>query len=234
MIRHVAATGSTNDDVRALARVGAPEGVWLRADIQRAGRGRQGRGWVSPAGNLHASTLIRLRPGDPPAHTLALAAAVALYEAASGWASGAPLSLKWPNDLLLDGSKLAGILLEREGDAVVAGYGVNLAHAPPGLDRPVTTLAAAGLAAPPVDLFAADLAESFGGWLARWRRDGLPAIIACWRERAHPIGTALRVALPSGETRDGLFEGLDAEGALRLRRPDGTIDTVSAGDVFLI
>src|SRR3954468_5499421 len=120
MIRAVAETGSTNDDVAVLAREGAPEGLWLRADRQTSGKGRQGRAWQSPPGNLHASTLVRLRPDDPPAPTLALVAAVALHEVVTPHAPAA--TIKWPNDLLVDGAKLAGILLERQGDAVVVGF----------------------------------------------------------------------------------------------------------------
>src|SRR4051794_19317804 len=99
-IRSVPETGSTNDDLAALARAGAPEGVWLRADRQTGGKGRQGRAWVSPTGNLHASTLVRLRPGDPPAPSLALAAAVALHETVAAFAQHAPVRIKWPNDLV--------------------------------------------------------------------------------------------------------------------------------------
>ena len=132
----------------ALALEGATEGLWLRAERQTGGKGRQGRAWVSPPGNLHASTLVRLRPGDPPAPTLALVAAVALHEVASIYAPG--VQIKWPNDLLFDGAKLAGILLERLEDAVVIGFGVNLAHHPEGIDRPATSLQVlAGMAPEP-------------------------------------------------------------------------------------
>src|SRR5690348_13140280 len=112
-IRTVAETGSTNDDVLALARADVPEGTWLRAERQTAGKGRQGRSWESPPGSLYASTLVRLQPGDPPAPTLALVAAVALHQAVSAYAPD--LTIKWPNDLVVRGMKLAGILLEREG-----------------------------------------------------------------------------------------------------------------------
>ena len=227
MIRTVAETGSTNDDLAVLAREGADEGLWLRAERQTGGKGRQGRPWQSPPGNLHASTLVRLRPDDPPAPTLALVAAVALHEAASVHASG--VRIKWPNDLLADEAKLAGILLEREGDAVVIGFGVNLAIHPRDLDRPATSLAAlAGTAPDPAD-FLGVLAEIFDRCLDRWRSEGLAAIRRRWLDAAHPLGTAL--STPEGE---GSFEGLDDSGALRLRRADGTIGLVHAGDVFLI
>jgi len=218
-IRTVAETGSTNDDVAALARDGAREGLWLRAGRQTGGKGRQGRAWHSPAGNFHASTLVRLRPGDPPAPTLALVAAVALHEAVRRHAPAA--RIKWPNDLLVEGAKLAGILLERQGEAVIVGFGVNLANPPEG---------AAGLgAAVSPDGLAKRLAACFEAWLERWRGEGLAPVRAAWLAAAHPIGTAL----VTGEAR-GLFDGLDESGALRLRLAGGGLRIVHAGDVFLI
>lgn len=234
MIRTVAETGSTNADLTALAATGAPEGLWLRADRQTAGRGRQGRNWVSPVGNLYASTLVRLRPSDPPAATLALVAAVALEEVVRAYL-GDPrgLALKWPNDLLLGDAKLSGVLLERSGDAVVVGVGVNLAHHPEGLDRPVTSLAAHGAQITPAD-FLETLAEAFARWLKRWRGEGLGPLRERWTARAHPVGTALSARLPDGSAVDGLFERLDADGALILRLADGSRRVIHAGDVFLI
>jgi BirA family biotin operon repressor/biotin-[acetyl-CoA-carboxylase] ligase len=222
-------TRSTNDDVAALARGGAAEGLWLRAERQTGGRGRQGRGWHSPAGNLYASTLVRLQPSDPPAATLALVAAVALQEVISGFAPIHRVLIKWPNDLLVEGEKLSGILLEREGDAVVIGIGVNLASRPEALDRPATSLAALTGLAPEPAAFLEILAESFARWLGRWRGEGLAPVRAGWLAAAHPTGTAL--ATHAGE---GLFDGLDESGALRLRLADGTPRIIHAGDVFLI
>ena len=228
-IRTVAETGSTNDDLAALAAAGEAEGLWLRAERQHGGRGRQGRAWSSPAGNLHASTLVRLRTADHPAPSLALVAAVALHEAASAWAPAAGILIKWPNDLLAGNAKLAGILLERAGDSVVIGFGANLAHHPEGLDRPVTSLAALTGSAPEPGSFAEQLAESFARYLALWRGSGIAAIRGAWLDRAHPLGTALTT--PEGE---GLFSGLDESGALRLRLPHGETRLIHAGDVFLI
>lgn len=230
-IRTVASTASTNADLIALAAAGAPEGLWLRAETQTGGRGRLGRGWVSPPGNLYASTIVRLRPGDPQPASLALVAAVALDEVLRGW--GAEPWIKWPNDLMLGDAKIAGILLERSGDAVIAGIGVNLAYHPDDLGRPVTSLAAAGLGAPDPALFVADLADAFARWLTLWR-GSLEPVRKCWLERAHPAGTALSVRLPEQETIEGLFDGLDADGALRLRLPGGAVQVVHAGDVFMI
>src|SRR3954471_15209659 len=188
-IRTIAETGSTNDDLAAFARAGAPEGSWLRADRQTGGKGRQGRAWVSPPGNLHASTLVRLRPGDPPAPSLALAAAVALHEAVGAFAPQAPVRIKWPNDLVADGAKLAGILLEREGEAVIAGFGVNLAHHPEDTPRPATSVAGLTGGAPEPEAFLETLAEAFARWLGRWRSEGVGPVRAAWLAAAHPIGS---------------------------------------------
>ena len=231
--RTIAETGSTNDDVAALAREGAAEGTWLRADRQTGGRGRQGREWQSPAGNLHASTLVRLRPGDPPAPSLAMVAAVALHETLLAFAPGREPLIKWPNDLLVDGAKLGGILLERSDEAVVIGIGVNLAHHPEGLERPATSLAALGGGAPDPAVFLEALADAFARWLGRWRSEGLGPIRDRWLLAAHPVGTAL-TADASGRRLDGLFDGLDRAGALRLRLADGSVHVIHAGDVFLI
>lgn len=201
---------------------------------------------MSPPGNFHGSTLVALRPTDPPAATLALVAAVALEEAvslilsspfrspgASGDGGGGHLSLKWPNDLLLGGAKLAGILLERGGDAVVVGIGVNLCHHPELADRPTTSLAEHRVTIAP-DQFAEMLAEAFARWLARWRGEGLAPVRRRWLDRAHSLGTALTVRLPDGSAVDGLFDGLDADGALVLRLAGGERRVIHAGDVFLL
>ena len=222
-IRTVLETGSTNDDVAALAREGAPEGLWLRAEQQTGGKGRQGRAWQSPSGNLHASTLVRLQPGDPPASTLALVAAVALHAATLRHAHGA--RIKWPNDLLVGAAKLAGILLERQGDAVIVGFGVNLSRHPEGLDRPAISLS---LPVAP-DAFVRRLAAEFEAWLERWRTEGLAPVRDAWLAAAHPIGTKLTTA----DAR-GTFDGLDDTGALRLRLEGGGLRIIHAGDVFLL
>jgi BirA family biotin operon repressor/biotin-[acetyl-CoA-carboxylase] ligase len=208
--------------------------LWLRAERQTGGRGRQSRAWHSPPGNLYASTLVRLQPGDPPAPSLALTAAVALHEAASAWAPDAPLLIKWPNDLLSSGAKLSGILLERSEDAVVIGFGVNLAEHPSDTPRPATSLAALTGSAPDPAAFLDTLAESFARWLGRWRREGIAPIRAAWLAAAHPRGTALAASTAAGVTIEGLFEGLDETGALRLRLADGSEQLVHAGDVFLL
>lgn len=230
MIRTVAETGSTNADLLLAAASGAAEGTWLRAERQSGGRGRLGRDWHSPAGNLYASTIVRLRPGDPEPASLAFVAAVALHEVAGAWTGGrVDFLIKWPNDLMAGPAKLAGILLERSDDAIVLGMGVNLAHAPEGLGRPTASFASLGAGAPDPGAFLVDLAAAFARWLQLWRGQGLPVVIARWLEAAHPIGTPISAA---GE--EGLFDGLASDGALRLRRSDGTHVTIHAGDVFFL
>lgn len=229
----VAETGSTNDDILRMAREGAAEGSWLRAETQSDGKGRGGREWVSPRGNLYTTALVRLLPGDPHPASLALVSAIALHETASAYARSTLLMLKWPNDLLHQGAKLAGILLERESDAVAVGIGVNLAHHPDLPDRPATSIAMLGAGAPEPGMFLHDLAASFARWLGRWRSEGIGVIRNEWLSRAHPIGTALSVHLPE-HVLEGLFEGLDETGSLRLRLAGGEVRVVHAGDVFLI
>ena len=209
------------------------EGLMIWAKTQTAGRGRQGRIWQSPPGNLYASTLVRLRSADPPPATLALVAAVALEETVSVYLGTASVQLKWPNDLLVEGAKLSGILLERSGDAIVIGFGVNLAHHPTDIDRPATSLAALDIAVG-ADDFLVTLAECFARWLGKWRGEGLAPIRDRWMARAHPPGTALTTRLPDGGAIDGMFDRLDADGALILRLADGGTRVIHAGDVFLI
>ncbi|TVV75202.1 biotin--[acetyl-CoA-carboxylase] ligase [Sphingomonas solaris] len=235
-MRTIAETGSTNDDVAALAAAGATEGLWLRAVRQTGGRGRHGRAWGSIAGNLHASTPVRIVRGDPPPATLALVAAVALHQvlAAHLGPHTGNLRIKWPNDLLLDGAKLSGILLEKRGEAVVVGFGVNLAGHPDIPERPVTSLPAAGIAAPEPAMFLSDLAEAFASWLGRWRGEGLAPVRARWLACAFPVGTPLVAHGGSGEALEGLFDGLEQDGALRLRLADGSRHVMHAGDVFLL
>lgn len=207
----------------------AREGDWLVALEQGSGRGRQGRAWVSPRGNFHGSTLVELRQGDPPGQTLSLIAGLALIESLDSAVPGEPMMLKWPNDLLLLGKKLSGILLERSGDRVVVGFGVNLASAPELAGRESASLS--GRIAP--DAFAPLLAASFERLLKLWRGSDPPLIAQAWLARAHPVGTPLTVHSSSDELVSGRFDGIEADGALRLRTDDGGLEIVRAGDVEL-
>ena len=228
-IRIVERTGSTNADL--LADFSAVEGDWLIAKSQQSGRGRQGRTWESAEGNFFGSTLVSLKVGDPPPATLSLAAGVALIRAVEAAAPATGLMLKWPNDLLMGPGKLAGILLERSGDRLVAGFGVNLASAPELPDRPTAALSSVALISP--QSFAPLLAGAFARALDMWRTDS-QRLSAAWMESAHPIGTPLKVHGGTGEMLEGAFDGIEADGGLRLKQATGAIEVIRAGDIFLV
>jgi BirA family transcriptional regulator, biotin operon repressor / biotin---[acetyl-CoA-carboxylase] ligase len=209
----------------------AIEGDWLVALRQEGGRGRHGRPWEAVEGNFFGSTLVQLRADDPSAPSLALAAGLSLIEAVEVAAPDAPLSLKWPNDLMLGDAKLAGILLERSGDRVVAGFGVNLAGAPSISGRKTAALKPDQSIAP--QAFAPLIAGKFAQLLAMWRAADPAAFAKAWLARAHPVGTVLEVHSAPGERVRGTFDGIEADGAMRLKRADGMIDIIRAGDVSL-
>lgn len=218
----------------ALAKDGAAEGLWLRAQHQTHGRGRLNRPWEGEDGNLYASTLVRVAPADPSAPTLALVAGVAVHEALQRCVPQVDMRIKWPNDILAGPAKLSGMLLERTGDAVVIGIGVNVTHHPVLADRATTCLRALGGTDRDASALLQDIAQSVSRYLALWRMMGMPVIRNHWLERAHPPGTALRVNLPDGEVISGIFETLDNDGALKLRLANGTISAIHAGDIFLV
>ena len=195
-----------------------------------------GRPWQMPAGNLAISGLIRLRPGEEGrAPELGFVAALALHDAVAGLIERVDphlglLQLKWPNDLLLAGGKLSGILLEQEADALILGIGVNLCEAPAIPGRATAALAGHGVAVGAAE-FAERLAHCFAARRGEWRAQGFAAIRAAWLARAHPPGTALRVT--SGPRHiDGRFQGLAEDGALLLLDADEHLHVVHAGDVF--
>lgn len=218
----------------AAARGLVSEGDWLRAGEQTGGKGRAGRVWHSVTGNLYASGIVALRPGDPPAPTLALVAALAVHDLVARYVDPARLMLKWPNDLLAANGKISGILLQRGGDTVVVGIGVNLAGHPVGLDQVATSVVALTGAAPDASAAMRDLAGRMTARLAQWREQGLASISADWLARAHAIGTPIVASLPDGERLSGVFDGLDDDCTLRLKLPGNVVRTISAGDVFLI
>ena len=235
MIRTLAETGSTNSDLAAQLRAGEVlrEGDWLVADRQVAGRGRQGRTWFDGTGNFMGSTVVHLGPRDPTPATLALVAGLAAYEAVVPClADPSAVQLKWPNDLILGGAKLAGILLEREGNAIIIGMGINLARAPELLDRRTVALASLG-PAPDRDAFAANLAAAFAQEVERWRTYGLEPLVRRWESVAHPHGTTLNVSPPGEAAIEGAFAGLAPDGSLMLRLADGSTRAIHAGDVML-
>lgn len=230
--------GSTNSLCFERARSGDPGQLWIRAGEQTSGRGRRGRDWSSPKGNLFASLLLV----DPqPAERigeLPLLAAVALAEAVDKAAGTLQLvSLKWPNDLLIDGAKLSGILLEAEAladgrQAVVLGFGVNCVTHPPLTAYKATDLRSQGFqvgAEHLLEILAAVMAEK----LSEWRRaDGFARIRALWLSRSAHLGS--KITVRSGQEEiTGIFADLDARGHLVLEQENGRERTIYAGDVFL-
>jgi BirA family transcriptional regulator, biotin operon repressor / biotin---[acetyl-CoA-carboxylase] ligase len=237
-IRHVAreVVGSTNSEALALARAGEPAPFWMTAGAQTAGRGRRGRGWASPPGNLYATLLLRDPSPAPLAPQLSFVAALAVHDAITTLDTGeAPLLLKWPNDVLYRGAKLAGVLIEGEGAPllVAIGIGINASHHPRDADHPATDLRTEGMSVTPTDLFTA-LAGAMARRLRQWDRGaGFAGTRTDWLARAHAPGSELRVRLPEREF-SGRFQALDEFGRLLLRLPDGTIESITAGDVFPI
>lgn len=232
-IETIGETGSTNADLaaRAMAGENLAEGYWLVADRQTAGRGRQGRQWLDTPGNFMGSTVVRLQPDDPPAMQLSMVAALALLETVlQRLPDPTRVRLKWPNDVLLDGAKFSGILLERVKSYAVVGIGVNLLAAPQITGRTTRALAELG-PAPQRDAFARELAAAFAAELGHWRTQGGDDLRRRWLAAAHPLGTPLVVHDEQGQAVSGAFAGLAEDGGLILRLDDGATRVIHAGDV---
>ena len=226
--------GSTNSEALARARAGETGPLWITARTQTAGRGRRGRTWVSEPGNLYASLLLTDPAPPERAAQLSFVAALAVHDAiaACAPARAARLAFKWPNDVLLDGSKLAGILIEAEGTRplmVAVGIGVNCRHHPAATEFPASDLVAAGAAVTVEELFCA-LSDAMVDRLRQWE-EGFAGIRAAWLARAGGLGGELTARLGTRELT-GRFEALDEAGRLLLRLPDGTRETIAAGEVF--
>ena len=230
--------GSTNTEALNLARRGEHGPLWVTAERQSAGRGRRGRAWISQPGNLYASLLLTDPASAERWPELSFVAALGVHDAIAEAAPAlAPLlAIKWPNDLLLAGAKVAGVLLEGEGGehgALVVGVGVNCANHPADVEEPATDLAAAGVPVAPTTLLGA-LSRTMLGRLAQWNAgEGFAAIRADWLARATGVGGTVRVRLADREIV-GRFEALDRAGGLVLRLPDDSITTIAAGDVFIL
>jgi BirA family transcriptional regulator, biotin operon repressor / biotin---[acetyl-CoA-carboxylase] ligase len=230
--------GSTNAEALALARAGEPGPLWIAARRQTTGRGRRGRSWVSEAGNLYA-TLLLVDPAPPPhAPELSFVAALAAHDAVAELAPSLAgrLAVKWPNDLLVDAAKLAGVLVEGEtrpgrGFAVAIGFGLNCAHHPDATAYPATDLAALGEAVDPQRAFAA-LSAAMLRRLKQWDQGrGFAAVRGDWLARARGVGAPIRVRTAQGELR-GVFAALDRAGRLIVAAADGSTQAVAAGEVF--
>lgn len=222
--------GSTNDYAKELAKKGAASGLTVWAHEQTAGRGRQGNAWVSIPGNLFMTMVLRPRADATNVGQLSFLCAVALANVLSGLApKGTEISLKWPNDLLINRKKAAGILIETEGHAswAVAGIGVNITSAP----ENAVCLRDIG-----VDCTAGDVLESLVREILRlfaeWEEGGFGSIRKAWLQRAYRLNEEITARLPK-ETLKGIFKGIDETGALLLQLPDGTLKAINSGEVFL-
>jgi BirA family transcriptional regulator, biotin operon repressor / biotin---[acetyl-CoA-carboxylase] ligase len=243
--------GSTNTEALAAAAVGDPGNLWFAALRQTAGRGRRGRQWISPSGNLAASLLVVPDASPETVATLGFVAGVALNRALSTilpegsiriGVDGADsadgrsrIALKWPNDVLADGAKLAGILLEAtrmpSGDtAIVVGCGVNVVAAPQGVPYPATSLRDMGVVSMAEDIFSA-LSDAWVEAFALWDHGrGVGDILELWRTAAAGIGAPVAVT-QDGLVRRGIFETIDQSGRLIIRDETGARFPITAGDV---
>ena len=226
---------STNDEAKRLARSGAADGTVVWARTQSAGRGRWGRKWESERGNLFCSVLVD--PGCPPAQAMQLSfvAVVALAETLEAQVPhGTAVECKWPNDVLINGRKAAGILLElvagHGGDRLVVGIGVNAVQAPEGAGISATSLAAEGCSETDPGRLLEKLCRRFAHWHRRWSRAGFAPVRAAWLTRAKEIGAPVVVRL-ARESFAGAFAGLDEDGAL-LVAAAGELRRVASGEVF--
>ncbi|MEQ8830667.1 MAG: biotin--[acetyl-CoA-carboxylase] ligase [Alphaproteobacteria bacterium] len=222
--------GSTMDAARDMAESGGGDRILVRADTQSGGRGRYGRPWMSEAGNLYLTVILRENRPLSDCAQLSFAASLALADAI-------PLDtvrLKWPNDVLIRGCKTAGILLEAGGEAarpwILIGIGVNVAHHPVDTPYAATSLAAEGLASD-LDALCRDIALGIDHWRGIWHKQGAAALHRAWLDRAKGVGEPIRVRLRERQL-DGVFEALDGDGRLIVRTDDGKRHAIAAGDVF--
>lgn len=228
---------STNAEARRRAEAGEAGPVWITAAVQTAGRGRRGRSWSTARGNLAATLLMTTERPPVEAAQISFVAALAAADLAEACLGPDVARLKWPNDVLVRGRKAVGILVEsgpREDGRLwlAVGIGVNLAHHPQDVERPATSFSEHMAGPPPEPLAALEiLAARFEAWRAAWATQGFSPIARAWTLRALGLGQRCEARLPN-RTLSGVAEGLDPDGALRLRLDDGALERITAGDVF--
>ena len=221
--------GSTNDIARAMAAAGAPHATVIHADEQTAGRGRRSHTWFSPIGNLYLSVLLRTALAPHRSIELSFLTALAVADTVRQLLPNKnEVLLKWPNDVLVQGAKISGVLLEQAGDATIIGIGLNISQAPTNATYKTTTIVANGGTAS-VEAGREILLCHLGTYLATWREDGFLPIRDLWLSRSYALGTTLQVS-QLGETISGAFSGLDSGGALLLDTDSGR-RRILAGDI---
>ena len=236
-VHRFASIDSTNTEARRQAQAGSFEDCWILADEQTAGRGRLQRNWISPKGNIFATALFREPGGIRIAGRIPFAAALAVTDTALHFAPDADVRVKWPNDVRVRGAKLSGILIETGNDSgglwIAAGIGVNVAEAPEATGQAATCLAdlAPGKHLERTDVFGV-LTRYFEARLEQ-ARDAFEPVRRDWLARAEGLGQRVRVSL-GGVPVEGVFEDMAPDGGLILRLPDGSQQTIRAGDVHLI
>ncbi len=233
-IDHHACVESTQTLLKEKAKGGAQEGCVVSAEKQTAGRGRQGKVWIAPEGNLSMSFLLRPHCSPAQAGQYSFLVAVALSKTLDKYIEkGHVKHLKWPNDILIDGQKCAGILLESdlsdEGkiEALYIGVGVNILHAPP--ER--CALQEVSSQEVSASLLLAKFLENIKKYINLYKENGFLSIREIWMEEAYKLKEEIKVRLPD-KTLTGVFEGLDEDGALLLRLDNGVLERVSAGEVY--
>ncbi|HEY1615628.1 MAG TPA: biotin--[acetyl-CoA-carboxylase] ligase [Rhizomicrobium sp.] len=236
-LRQFAELDSTNEEARRLAASGIEGPIWIRADRQTSGRGRRGNVWVSTEGNL-AATLL-LRPDRPTAicAQLSFVAALAASDMIAAHAPMATVRVKWPNDVLVDEKKIAGILLESaqgrgaRPDWLGVGIGVNLVSRPDDTEFPAIALSELGVRIPEAAEALTALAIYWDRWHQVWLERGFAPLRDAWLARAARLGERIRARFAHGETR-GVFEGIDESGALILREHHGAARAIPAGEIY--
>ena len=200
----------------------------LVADSQRQGRGRGGKVWTSPTGNFYGTFALAADKPDATMAQVSFVAAVALAQVLEGL--GLRPQLKWPNDILIDGGKVSGILLEKHGEVLLVGMGVNVAIHPNLATYASTSLGEQGVARKPRDL-GTQLAAQFAQVYATWHMQGFAPISAAWLDRAYGMGQSMTARLAGGREVAGRFGGLGPDGALRLETPKGP-QPIHAAEVY--
>ncbi len=227
---------STNITAFEYAKLNDPGNLWIIADSQRGGKGSRGRSWISESGNLYASLLLRKTIAAPQVSTLTFVASLALFHVFRTIAPNSDIALKWPNDLLLNGRKISGILLENHmlpgrEQAIIIGIGVNCQSSPQGTPYAATSLSQEGISAQPHEVFKL-LAGEIDKWIGIWDGgDNFSQLRSHWLEHAQGLGHEILVKTPNIELR-GIFEDLDENGLLILKTPEGERHKISTADIF--
>lgn len=226
---------STNGEAARAAAAGEGHGLFVWAKEQTAGRGRRNRSWVSKPGNLFVSVLLRPECALAQAAQISFGSALAVRDALVELGMDVrDIGLKWPNDVLVRGSKISGILLESQitdgHPLVIVGAGVNLQHHPSDVMYPTTDLMTLGRRVTPAEALTA-FARHFALWYDRWHIEGFGPVRDAWMASAAGLWQTISVRTEKTE-KTGIHEGLSPEGALLLRRPDNVVEHIAAGDVF--